>query len=254
MLAHKISAAIITFNEEKNITRTLEKLSWCNEIVVVDSFSEDKTLEICARFGAKVFYKEFNGYGEQKNFLVEKCNNDWILSVDADEVLSDELIEEIKTEFRKDLLPYNAYFLNRRHVYLGKIFKYGYLKNTPILRLFNKQTANFTNKKVHETLEYKGKRGRFKNVFYHYTANTIQQINLKKNRYATLVSEEYFKKKRRVNLFLLFFKYPFAFLKEYFIRGNILNGYEGYVWSTYIAEYTMLKYLKLREKNKNIRF
>ena len=121
MLAHKISAAIITFNEEKNIKRTLEKLSWCNEIVVVDSFSEDKTLEICARFGAKIFYKEFNGYGEQKNFLVEKCKNEWILSVDADEVLSDELIEEIKTEFRKDLLPYNAYFLNRRHL-LGPFF------------------------------------------------------------------------------------------------------------------------------------
>lgn len=251
MHKHQISAALITFNEESNIARTLEKLTWCDEIVVIDSNSTDKTKEICASFGAKVYSKEFNGYGEQKRFLVEKCSFDWVLSVDADEVLTDELINEIQTEFSKQKLTYKAYLLNRKHVYLGKVFKYGYLKNTPILRLFNKNYANFSDKKVHETVEYKGKKGRFKNVFYHYTASTVEQINYKKNRYATLVSEEYFKKRKRVNLLILLFKYPLAFIKEYFIRGNILNGYEGYVWSTYIAEYSVLKYLKLRERNKN---
>lgn len=251
MHKHQISAALITFNEESNIARTLKKLTWCDEIVVVDSNSTDKTKEICTSFGAKVYSKEFNGYGEQKQFLVEKCSFDWVLSVDADEVLTNELINEIQTEFSKQKLTYKAYLLNRKHVYLGKVFKYGYLKNTPILRLFNKNFANFSDKKVHETVEYKGKKGRFKNVFYHYTASTVEQINYKKNRYATLVSEEYFKKRKRVNLLILLFKYPLAFIKEYFIRGNILNGYEGYVWSTYIAEYSVLKYLKLRERNKN---
>ncbi|TCP25758.1 glycosyltransferase involved in cell wall biosynthesis [Tenacibaculum skagerrakense] len=251
MHKHQISAALITFNEESNIARTLEKLTWCDEIVVIDSNSTDKTKEICASFGAKVYSKEFKGYGEQKRFLVEKCSFDWVLSVDADEVLTNELINEIQTEFSKQKLTYKAYLLNRKHVYLGKVFKYGYLKNTPILRLFNKNYANFSDKKVHETVEYKGKKGRFKNVFYHYTASTVEQINYKKNRYATLVSEEYFKKRKRVNLLILLFKYPLAFIKEYFIRGNILNGYEGYVWSTYIAEYSVLKYLKLRERNKN---
>ena len=251
MHKHQISAALITFNEENNIAHTLEKLTWCDEIVVVDSNSTDKTKEICTSFGAKVYSKEFNGYGEQKQFLVEKCSFDWVLSIDADEVLTNELINEIQTEFSKKKLPFRAYLLNRKHVYLGKVFKYGYLKNTPILRLFNKNFANFSDKKVHETVEYKGKKGRFKNVFYHYTASTVEQINYKKNRYATLVSEEYFKKRKRVNLLILLFKYPLAFIKEYFIRGNILNGYEGYVWSTYIAEYSVLKYLKLRERNKN---
>ena len=251
MHKHQISAALITFNEENNIERTLKKLTWCDEIVVVDSNSTDKTKEICTSFGAKVYSKEFNGYGEQKQFLVEKCSFDWVLSIDADEVLTNELINEIQTEFSKENLPFRAYLLNRKHVYLGKVFKYGYLKNTPILRLFNKNFSNFSDKKVHETVEYKGKKGRFKNVFYHYTASTVEQINYKKNRYATLVSEEYFKKRKRVNLLILLFKYPLAFIKEYFIRGNILNGYEGYVWSTYIAEYSVLKYLKLRERNKN---
>lgn len=253
MLKHQISAALITFNEESNIARTLEKLSWCDEIVIVDSYSTDSTVDICKTFGAKVILKKFEGYGEQKRFLVEQCKNDWILSIDADEVLTDQLISEIQNEFSKETLPYNAYYLNRKHVYLGKVFKYGYLKNTPILRLFNKNFANFSSKKVHETIEYKGKKGRFKNTFFHYTADSVEQINYKKNRYATLVSEEYFNKNKRVNLLVLLFKYPLAFFKEYFIRGNILNGYEGYVWSIYIAEYSVLKYLKLRERNKNVK-
>ncbi|WP_442266265.1 glycosyltransferase family 2 protein [Tenacibaculum sp. ZS6-P6] len=253
MHKHKISAALITFNEEQNIARTLEKLVWCDEIVVIDSFSSDDTVEICKSYGAKVFQKEFNGYGEQKSFLVSKCSYDWVLSIDADEVLTNELIDEIKTEFCKEKIPYKAYFINRKHVYLGKIFEYGYLKNTPILRLFNKNNAGFSDKKVHETVEYKGAKGRFKNFFYHYTANSVEQINLKKNRYASLVSEEYFKRKKRVNIILLVFKYPFTFFKEYVIRGNMFNGYEGYVWSTYIAEYSVLKYLKLIERRKKLR-
>lgn len=253
MRKHKITAAIITLNEEQNIARTLEKLTWCDEIVVVDSHSTDKTVEICESFNAKVYLKEFNGYGQQKRYLVSQCTHDWVLSLDADEVLSDELIEEIQKEFSKEELPYNAYFLNRRHVYLGKIFKYGYLKNTPILRLFNRKEGNFSDKRVHETVHFTGKKGRFKNYFYHFTANSIEQISYKKNRYATLVSEEYFEKKKRVNFAYLLFKYPLAFVKEYFVRRNFLNGYEGYVWSVYMAEYSVLKYLKLIQKNRKSR-
>lgn len=252
MRKHKISAAIITFNEEQNIARTLDKLAWCDEILIIDSYSTDKTVEICESYKAKIYLKKFNGYGEQKQFMVSKCSHDWILSLDADEVLSDELIEEINIEFSKDILPYNAYLLNRKHVYLGRVFKYGYLKNIPILRLFNKQKANFSGKKVHETVVFKGKKGRFKNSFFHYTATSIEQINFKKNRYASLVSDEYLKKRKKVNLFILLFKYPFSFFKEYIIRGNILNGYEGYVWSVYIAEYSVLKYLKLIQKKKKL--
>jgi len=250
MQKHKISAAIITYNEEHNIARTLEKLTWCDEIVVVDSYSTDTTVAICESYNAKVFFKKFDGYGEQKQFLVSKCNFDWILSIDADEVLTDELISEIKTEFSKDTLPYEAYLLNRKHVYLGKVFKYGHLKNTPILRLFNNKKALFSDRKVHETIIYSGKKGRFKNCFLHYTANSIEEINFKKNRYASLVSEEYLHKKKKINLFYLPFKYPFTFLKEYLIHLNFLNGYEGYVWSIYMAEYSVLKYLKLIDKKR----
>jgi len=245
---------IITLNEEKNITRTLEKLIWCDEIVIVDSYSDDKTVEICESFKAKIYFKKFEGYGEQKQFLTSKCSFDWILSIDADEVLTDELITEIKDEFSKKTLPFNAYFLNRKHIYLNKVFKYGHLKNTAILRLFNKQNASFSSKKVHETVIYNGIKGKFKNTFLHYTASSIEEINQKKNKYASLFSDEYIKTKKKINLFYLPFKYPLTFIKEYILHRNFLNGYEGYIWSIYMAEYSVLKYLKLYQKRKNNQF
>lgn len=247
---HKITAAIITLNEESNLERTLSKLTWCDEIVVVDSYSNDKTVEICEEFGAKVFFKKFNGYGEQKQFMVSKCSNDWVLSIDADEVLTDELITEIQQEFSKDTIEFDAYYLNRKHVYLGKVFEYGKLKNSPILRLFNKNKARFTDRKVHERVITEGKTRRFQHHFLHYTARNVEQIQYKKNLYATLSSEEYFKNGKRVGIIALVFKYPSVFLQEYLLNLNVLNGYEGYVWSVYLAEYSSLKYIKLREKNR----
>lgn len=247
---HKISAALITFNEAKNIERTLNQLTWCDEIVIVDSFSTDKTIEICKKFDVKIIQKEFNGYGEQKQFLVSKCTNDWILSIDADEVLSNELIHEIQTEFTKETILFDAYYLKRKHIYLGKKFNFGKLKSEPIIRLFNKNSSFFTAKKVHEKVICKGKTSKFHNHFLHYTATSVEQIMHKKNLYATLSSEEYFKKGKRVGFLSLLIKYPFVFIKEYLINLNFLNGYEGYVWSIYMAEYSSLKYIKLRERNR----
>src|SRR5258708_25020501 len=90
----KISAVIITYNEGGNIRRTLSKLAWCDEIVIVDSYSTDNTADICREFGARIFFKTFEGYGAQKKFAVSRAKNDWILCIDADEVLSDDLCRE----------------------------------------------------------------------------------------------------------------------------------------------------------------
>lgn len=246
----KISAALITYNEEVNIERTLSKLLWCDEIVVVDSHSSDKTVEICKQHGAKVFSKKFEGFGEQKQFMVSKCSNDWILSIDADEVLSDELIKEIQLEFAKEKIPYDAYYLNRRHIFLGRVFNHGKLKREPILRLFNRNKAHFNNRKVHEHVVYTGNSGHFKSLIMHYTVTSISQMSYKKELYATLSSEEYFSKNKSVSSLILYLKYPFTFIKEYIFNRNFLNGYQGYVWSVTSAEGSFLKYLKLKEKQK----
>lgn len=95
-MSNKISCVIITFNEEENIRKALNSVKWCDDIVVVDSGSKDKTIEICEEYNCRIYEKEFNGYGEQKRFAVSLASNDWILSIDADEVVSDELCDEIK--------------------------------------------------------------------------------------------------------------------------------------------------------------
>jgi len=249
----KISAALITYNEEANIERSLNKLLWCDEIVVIDSYSTDKTVEICKQYNAKVFLKKFEGFGDQKQFMVSKCTNDWILSIDADEVLSDELIKEIQLEFSKEKIDYGAYYLNRRHVFLGRVFKHGKLKKEAILRLFNKNDAQFTNRRVHERVIHSGDCGRFKSLIMHYTVTSISQMSYKKEFYATLSSEEYFSKKESINSIYIYLKYPYTFFKEYFFNWNFLNGYQGYVWSVTCAEGNLLKYLKLKEKQKKVK-
>ena len=216
--------------------------------MIVDSFSTDGTIDICKKFDTKIFQRKFQGYGEQKQFLVSKCTHDWILSVDADELLSDALILEIQTEFSKKTLPFDAYYLKRKHIYLGKTFRYGKLKNEAVLRLFNTSKSAFTSDKVHEKVICSGTIGKLKQPMFHYTATSKEQIMHKKIRYATLSSEEYFEKGRRINLLGMLLKYPIVFIKEYLIHLNFLNGYEGYIWSKYMAEYSTLKYFKLREK------
>src|SRR5210317_2112906 len=123
-MPNKISCVIITFNEEENISRTLNSVKWCDEIVVVDSGSVDKTIKISKEYNCKIYPKEFNGYGEQKRYAVSLASNDWILNIDADEVVSDELSDEIINIFKDDEIKFNGFFLPRSLIFLGKHFKY----------------------------------------------------------------------------------------------------------------------------------
>ena len=151
----KISVFIIAYNEEKIIAKCLEKLNFADEVVVIDSGSSDKTVAICEKFGAKVIYNKFENFGIQKQFALNQTSNNWVLSLDADEVLSDELIDEIKKiDFSK---PTNGFLIPRTHVFLDKIFKFGSENKKLILRFFNKQHGNFVENKVHETIQVAGK-------------------------------------------------------------------------------------------------
>ncbi len=120
----KVSAVIITCNESRNIARTLSKLYWCDEIVIVDSYSTDNTVAICEEFGCRIFSKTFEGYGPQKKYAVAMAKNDWVLCIDADEVLSDALILEIRAELDSNP-PFVAYELPMNLVFLNKEFRYG---------------------------------------------------------------------------------------------------------------------------------
>ena len=244
----KISVVIITLNEEKIIEKCLSKLKFADEIIVIDSGSIDKTVEICEEFGAKVFYNKFEGYGLQKQFAVAKTNNDWVFALDADEILTDELINEINDVFKEKKDSYNGFFMQGNHVFMNKVFKYGHDNQHFYLRLFNKKHGNFNSNSVHETVRVEGPIYKLKNAFLHYSYYSIEVYISKLNNYTNLLSEINFDKGKKYSVFVMVIKFLFEFVKKYFIHLNFLNGKEGFIWSTYSAFYTFTKCVKTNER------
>ena len=245
-MPNKISCVIITFNEEENIRRTLNSVKWCDEIVVVDSGSTDKTIELCEEFNCRIYNKEFNGYGDQKRYAVSLAANDWILSIDADEVVSDELCEEIKNIFNDDEIKFCGFFLPRALIFLGKHFKYGRESKEYYLRLFNKNYGNISSDKVHEKVELNGDTQKLNGMLHHYSYTNIEQYFNKFNSYTTNAAQVLFdeeNKGRSVAAIVLGF--PVYFIKNYFIYRNFLNGIQGFLWALFSSLYPVIKYFKL---------
>ena len=253
-MEQKISVFIITYNEEKIIEKCLEKLFFADEIVVVDSGSSDKTVSICEKFNAKIIYNKFENFGIQKQFALNQTKNNWVLSLDADEVLSDVLINEIKIlNLDKD---FQGYKIPRTHVFLDKIFKFGSENKKPILRFFNKKHGYFQENKVHETIIVNGKIGILKNEMLHFTVSDIATAIRKNINYAILSGEFAFEKGKKTSILKTIIKIPYEFIRVYFIQLNFLNGFQGFVWSVFSSFGSFLKFAKLLEilsnKNENL--
>lgn len=245
-----ISAVIITFNEERNIARCLESLQGvADEIVVVDSFSTDKTEEICKSFGVTFVSQKWLGYGEQKNFGNAGAANDWILSVDADEALSQQLKESIlaikKTEQKAEM----AFEMNRLTNYCGSWIKHcGWYPDRKI-RLFNRNTVKWDNRRVHEKLIFQP------NIFIkhlqgdmlHYTICLIAEHIVQINKYSSLMAEEYFKRGKKISLLGAVLKSKWSFLQKFILKGGFLDGYAGFLICKNSAFSIFLRYIKLKE-------
>jgi glycosyltransferase involved in cell wall biosynthesis len=247
----KVSAVIITYNEERIIKETLSKLWWCDEIIIIDSGSTDKTVEICRQFGCDVFTRSFEGYGEQKKYGVSKAKNDWILCIDADEVLSEPLIDEIKTELNKNEISCSGFAIPRTLVYLNKPFRYGKEANDFIIRLFNKQKGDWDGSLVHEKVILNGNVGRLSQIIFHYSYFSYTQHLYKINHYSSLGATKLLKNGKNKNKYLVALSIPFYFIRYYIFHRNFLNGFHGFVWSLLNSLYHFLKYAKLDELKKN---
>lgn len=241
-----ISCVIITLNEEENIRKTLEAVSWCDEIIVVDSGSEDKTIDICKEFDCKIFNREFKGYGGQKSYAVSLAKNNWILNIDADEVVSVNLKNEIESIFSKDEINYNGFCLPRSLVFLGKRFKYGRESKEYHLRLFNRKFGNFNSNKIHEKVELNGSTVKLKGILYHYSYSSIDQYFEKFNSYTTKSAQILFDAgKNGRSAAVIIFGFPIYFFKNYFVYRNFLNGTQGFLWAFFSSLYPVIKYFKL---------
>ena len=249
----KISAVIITFNEEKNIKKCLDSLTdIADEIVVVDSFSTDKTKEICLANPRVAFYQNpFKNYSEQKNYANSLAKNEVILSIDADEVISPMLKESILNEQKKNF-PYDAYLFKRQVYYCGKKIKYTDWNPDIKLRIWKKGLAQWEGA-VHENLKFKQKTKPklLKGVLNHYTFHTIGQHIAQINKFTDIGAQVAFEKNKKYSLPVIYFKSLWTFFNSFFIRLGILDGYYGYIICRLSAQAKFIKYIKLLELYKN---
>jgi glycosyltransferase involved in cell wall biosynthesis len=245
-----ISAVIITFNSARLFPAVLNALSWCDEIVVVDSGSSDTTLEIARQHRCRVVDRPFDGFGPQKAFAVQEARNHWVLVVDSDEVVTDALRAEICLAVRDadaGALPFRGFEVPISLIFLGRLMRHGGEYKMPHLRLFDKRHGNYNAARVHEDVVLNGPVGRLENHMLHDSYGSIHDYFEKLNRYTTAGALELLARKRRGALANVVFRLPLTFLKEYLVKGNVLNGYPGFVWSLFSGMYPVVKYAKLRE-------
>jgi len=248
-----ISAVIITFNEEKNIERCLLSLQEvAEEIIVVDSGSTDLTETICKRFGVRFVHKAWLGYGAQKNFADSLAVCDYILSLDADEALSDNLKRSIHKIKQKPAIN-AAFSVNRLNNYCGKkwIRHCGWYPDAKI-RLWKKGMAEWSSDQVHETLSIAAgtKKLLLKGDLLHYSYHTIHDHLAQLNKFTDLSTEVYLKNGKKVTIFKIIYKTVWKFIRDYFFKGGFLDGYYGFVICHISAFATFIKYIKLKELQK----
>ncbi len=253
-MSNTLSVAVITLNEETNLPRTLASVQFADEIIVVDSGSTDRTLEIAAEYNAKIFHEPWRGFAGQKNFAIEQCASTWVLSLDADEALSEELQHEIRI-LLVGIPTADAYLLRRRNLFLGRWIRHGGYYPDPKLRLFRRHSANFapparfTDRAVHETVAVEGKLETLHHDLIHDAYPTLENYIEHLNHYSTLGARTIVERghtSRTAPAYLanvLLFP-ALTFLRDYFLRLGFLDGRPGLLVHLYHAIYTSWTYAK----------
>ena len=247
-----LSVIIITYNEERNIGRCLASLTGiADDILVVDSFSTDKTEEICQQNGARFIQRRFDGYSNQKRFATEHAKFDYILSLDADESLSLELKSSIYAEKDKWSKPY--YSFNIRNHYCGTAIKHCGWYPDKHVRLFNRSVTNWTQKEVHESIAVNENKDvkHLKGDLLHFTCSTITEHQEKEKKYARMNADILAKKGKNILWITPYIKGAFRFFKTYIIKLGVLDGYYGLIISKTLARSSFYKYSWARSAIRN---
>lgn len=244
----KISATIVTLNEERNIARAMASLKLCvDEIVVVDSGSADRTREIAADLGARVVREEWRGYAEQKNFAAACATHDWILSIDADEELTPALAAEIQTVRAADDRSEAGWTMPRRARYLGRWIQHSGWYPDRKIRLYHRGRGGWKGERVHESVEVTGAVGELRSDLLHFTCDSLNQHLLTIDRYTSLAAQAIAESGKPAPFRRLVIDPPWTFIRSYFFQRGFLDGMHGFVIAAMAGFYTFLKYAKARE-------
>jgi glycosyltransferase involved in cell wall biosynthesis len=241
-----ISGIIIAKNEADRIVSCIKSLQpICAEILVIDSFSTDVTVKVSEEAGAKVIQHQFEGFGLQKQFAVSQAKNNWVLVIDADEVLSPILQTEIQQVLKAET-QISGFYLPRTFVFMDRVMKGGREEKKKYLRLFNKSKGNFNSKPVHEDVEVQGATAWLKGSLLHYSYRDLHHYFQKFNQYTSLAANELATQGKRKSGVYLYFRFGIGFWQYYLIKGFVKDGFPGFIWSFCSAFYPIVKYAKAR--------
>jgi len=241
---NKISVIVITKDEEKNISDCLKSVEWADEIIVVDSESTDRTIELAKQFTEEIFIRKWEGYVPQKKYALSLAKNEWVLSLDADERITPELKDEI---FKLSTGEFSGFKIRRKNFLLKKEIKSCGWENDYQLRLMRKDKASFSDRLVHEKFVVDGEVGTLKNPMLHYTFSSFEEYFEKINNYTSLKAQELFIKKKRIGGWTIFSHTISAFFAFFIIRLGFKDGVYGLIISLLHSVSTMMNYIKLWE-------
>jgi glycosyltransferase involved in cell wall biosynthesis len=247
--APTVSAIVVCFNEEKNIRRCLESLRWCDEIVVVDSFSTDGTVEICKQFTERVVQRPWVGYRDQKSFAHSLATKDWVILVDSDERVPPELQSEIREAVEKDGGRYAGYEIPRLVFYLQRWWRRGGWYPDYDVRLFRRNGATWGGRDPHEKILVDGQVRKLQNPLHHFTYRDIADHLERINRFTSISARELRLDGHRPRLSDALLRPAARFFSSYVLKRGFMEGFAGFYVAITAAVYVFLKYAKLWEFN-----
>jgi len=235
----KISALAITLNEAQNIEAYIESLWFADEIIIVDSFSTDSTVEIASKYAkVKVLQRAFDNFSAQKNFAISQAKNDWVTFFDLDEEITKSLANEILKVSEKPKAI--AYFVKREYHFMGKRIKYSGFQSDYVIRFFNKNHCRYNSNLVHETIDAEGKTAKLMQSAPHHTYKTFDHYTGKLHQYSELQAKMLYEAGKKPNLYHFLFRPFYRFWHQYLIRLGILDGKEGFILA-YVNAFSVFK-------------
>ena len=248
----KITAVSLTKNEEKNIARALESLNFCDEVIVVDDFSSDKTIDLAKSRKAAIYKRKLNNnFAGQRNFGLSKSRGEWVLFLDADEEVTSELVVEIKNII-KEKSEKSAYYIKRRDYWWGRELKYGevrYVRNNGLVRLIKKSSGEWVHP-VHEVFQTSSPVGKLSGFINHYPHPTVRDFLGDINYYSTLRAKELLKQGKKMSLVEVIL-YPLGkFISNYMFKLGFIDGPAGFVYSFMMSFHSFLVRAKLYQYRK----
>lgn len=245
----KISACITCMNEEEKIEACLASLTWCDEIIVVDSYSTDRTVEICRKYTPNVFQHPWSGYIAQKNYIRSLAKNPWILFIDADEVVSPDLRNAIEEEFARGPGETVGYAFPRLVYHLGRWIHHGEWYPDLKLRLFRKNRGHSAGQEPHDRVVVDGPTKVLRAPLYHFTYDDLSDHIATLNRFSSISAHEKYAADRRFHWSDIAFRPIWRFIKAYFLKLGFLDGRAGFIIAALSATGVLAKYAKVLEED-----